>query len=64
MSAQVHLYTFNNPDAICSVVNYIEYEIERSVYELSNDINHMKMHLGSAEIIIRKNENGFFTNIF
>ena len=30
------------------------------VYELSDDINHIKMHLEFAEITARKNKNSFF----
>ena len=35
MRAQMHLYTFDIPDGICFVIN---------VYELSDDINYIKMH--------------------
>ena len=44
MRAQVYLYTFNNCGAICIVITIIEYEKGMLVYELSDDISHIKMH--------------------
>ena len=35
-----------------------------SVYELSDDINHIKMHLEFAEIIERKNKKIVFSQTF
>ena len=35
-----------------------------SIYELSNDIDHIKMHWEFAEIIVRKDENVFFHKHF
>ena len=32
------------------------------VYELSDDIDHMKMHCEFAEIIVRKNKKTFFND--
>ena len=34
------------------------------VYGLSDDINHIKMHLEFAEMTVRKTENSFFSQIF
>ena len=34
------------------------------VYELSDDINHIKMHWEFAEIIVRKNKKSFFESTF
>ena len=34
------------------------------VYELSDDINHIKMHWEFAEIIVRKNKKSFFHEHF
>ena len=35
-----------------------------SVYELSDDVNHIKMHWEFAEIIVRKNKKSFFQECF
>ena len=34
------------------------------VYELSDDINNIKMHWEFAEIIVRKNKKSFFSQTF
>ena len=34
------------------------------VYELSGDINHIKMHCEFAEIIVRKNKKSYFHKHF
>ena len=40
MRAQMHSNTFNNPIGICIVINVSI----MAIYELSNDLNHIKMH--------------------
>ena len=42
----------------------VDYVKEMLVYELSDDINHIKMHREFAEIIVRKNEKSFFHDHF
>ena len=39
----VYLHNFNNPDAI-KRYKYIKYEKNKLAYELSDDIDHIKMH--------------------
>ena len=59
MCAQMHFPTFDNPISICIVINVDDVK-EMLVYELSDDINHIKMHWEFAEIIVRKNKKSFF----
>ena len=42
----------------------VDYVKEMLVYELSDDINHIKMHWELAEIIVMKNKKSFFHDFF
>ena len=43
MRSQVYLHNFNYPDPICIVNNVSNMKRKKSVYELFDDINHIKM---------------------
>ena len=44
MHAKMHSEVFDNHDVICSTIKCIEVGKEMLVYQLYNDINHIKMH--------------------
>ena len=46
------------------LLSYIEYDKEMIVYEISDDINHIKMHGDFTEMTERKTGNSFFSQIF
>ena len=56
MRDQMHFHTFHNPIGVCIVIDYVK---EMLVYELSDDINHIKMHWEFAEITVRKKKKKF-----